>query len=236
VNGLPRPSNQNRMIPIALSPKLLGVKYAAYCTMVSPLPLASSQHTIFAPTPIGTPVHTLALRRAAFWVLSFLMPSADVSHARPLRAVPPDGVEKVKITPNFSFAWCDNCVSSVCLCAKKRSVGKAGRWRKKVGSGELWGFVARASAGGTSVRGDAPALWIARVDVCTILYEVANKQPTVSHQGPVRVSLTTCPHYALCHEPSTRGAHLNDCCAAPAMEPRRSAFLLLERDIRRQQR
>jgi hypothetical protein len=104
MNGLPRPSNQNRMIPIALSPKLLEVKYAAYCTIVSPLPHASLQHTIFAPTPIGAPVHTLALQRAAFWVLSFLMPSADVSHARPLRAVPPDGLEKVKITPNFSFA------------------------------------------------------------------------------------------------------------------------------------
>jgi hypothetical protein len=91
VNGLPRPSNQNRMIPIALSPKLLEVRYAAYCTIVSPLPLASWRHTIFAPTPIGTPVGTLALQRAAFRALSFLMPSADVSHARPLRAVPPLG-------------------------------------------------------------------------------------------------------------------------------------------------
>jgi hypothetical protein len=66
MNGLPRPSNQNRMIPIALSPKLLGVKYAAYCTIVSPLPLASSQHTIFAPTPIGTPVHTTRLAACGF--------------------------------------------------------------------------------------------------------------------------------------------------------------------------
>jgi hypothetical protein len=62
LNGLPRPSNQNRMIPIALSPKLLEVKYAAYCTIVSPLPLASLQHTIFAPTPIGTPIGTSTLR------------------------------------------------------------------------------------------------------------------------------------------------------------------------------
>jgi hypothetical protein len=81
------------MIPIALSPKLLGVKYAAYCTIVSPLPLASLQHTIFAPTPIGTPVGTPALQRAALRALSFLMPDADVSHARPLRAVLPLGVK-----------------------------------------------------------------------------------------------------------------------------------------------
>lgn len=91
MNGLPRPSNQNRMIPIALSPKLLGVKYAAYCTIVSPRPLARTQHTIFAPTPIGTP-DALSLG-AVVWALSFLMPSADVNHARPLRAVPPEGVE-----------------------------------------------------------------------------------------------------------------------------------------------
>ncbi|KAH3907335.1 hypothetical protein HBI56_184920 [Parastagonospora nodorum] len=74
------------MIPIALSPKLLEVKYAAYCTTVSPRPLASLRHTIFAPTPIGTPVPR---KECASWALSFLMPSADVSHARPLRAVPP---------------------------------------------------------------------------------------------------------------------------------------------------
>ena len=37
VNGLPCQSNQNRMIPCPLSPKLLEVKYAAYCTIVSPL-------------------------------------------------------------------------------------------------------------------------------------------------------------------------------------------------------
>jgi hypothetical protein len=81
------------MIPIALSPKLLGVKYAAYCTIVSPLPLASLRHTIFAPTPIETPVDTPTLRRADLRALSFLMPDADVSHARPLRAVPPLGVK-----------------------------------------------------------------------------------------------------------------------------------------------
>ena len=50
------------MILIALSPKLLEVKHAAYCTIVSPL----SRHTIFAPTPIGTPVHTSTLRRRRF--------------------------------------------------------------------------------------------------------------------------------------------------------------------------
>jgi len=58
MNGLPRQSNQNRMIPYPLSPKLLEVKYAAYCTTVSPIPSKGSRHTIFAPTPIGTPVHT----------------------------------------------------------------------------------------------------------------------------------------------------------------------------------
>jgi hypothetical protein len=36
------------------------------------------------------------------------------------------GAEEVKITPNFSFAK-GTAEDSVCLCAKKRSVGKAGR-------------------------------------------------------------------------------------------------------------
>lgn len=59
VNGLPRQSNQNRMIPCPLSPPkgLLEAKYAAYCTTVSPLSQKKGErHTIFAPTPIGTPV------------------------------------------------------------------------------------------------------------------------------------------------------------------------------------
>jgi hypothetical protein len=47
-------------------------------------------------------------RTVAFWALSFLVPNADVSHARPLRAVMPElaseVAKKVKITPNFSFA------------------------------------------------------------------------------------------------------------------------------------
>jgi hypothetical protein len=73
------------------------------------------------------------------------MPNADVSHARPLRAVVSalaDEVlaEEVKITPNFSFARDDSARRARCLCVSKETqrwrgrplrekVTKVGSWR-----------------------------------------------------------------------------------------------------------
>jgi hypothetical protein len=74
------------MIPIALSPKLLEVKHAAYCTTVS-LP-SQGAHNLHTDSHRDTSQpHAEA---HVSWALSFLMPSADVSHARPLRAVQSD--------------------------------------------------------------------------------------------------------------------------------------------------
>jgi hypothetical protein len=134
VNSLPRQSNQNRMIPVALSPKLLGVKHAAYCTIVSPL----SQHTIFAPTPIETPVDTLTLRQMRFLGSEL----SDAECRRESRqtltgsTLIPEGTEEVEDYSEFLICGVeDSWVSSVRVYAKKRSVGEAGRWREKLGAG-----------------------------------------------------------------------------------------------------
>ena len=56
VNGLPRQSNQNRMIPCPLSPKGYSRSSTLRIVLQCHLSPKGSKHTIFAPTPIGTPV------------------------------------------------------------------------------------------------------------------------------------------------------------------------------------
>jgi len=69
VNGLPRPSNQNRMIP-----SFFRLSYSKSSTLRIVLQCHSfTEHTIFVPTPIGTPYLPCAVSCAqllgpwAFW-------------------------------------------------------------------------------------------------------------------------------------------------------------------------
>lgn len=97
MNGLPRQSNQNRMIPF-----LFRRSYSKSSTLRIVLQCHSEEHTIFAPTPIGTPCPLHSFLR------SFLSPElSDAEYRRESRqALTGSSAEAqmVKITPNFSSA------------------------------------------------------------------------------------------------------------------------------------
>ncbi|PVI06741.1 hypothetical protein DM02DRAFT_407116 [Periconia macrospinosa] len=62
-------------------------------------------HNLRTDSHRDTSPHNLRRRRLVFWTLSFLMPNADVSHARPLQAVVPhsrgEAVEEVEDYSEF---------------------------------------------------------------------------------------------------------------------------------------
>jgi hypothetical protein len=118
------------MIPIALSPKLLGVKHAAYCTIVSPpSPKGLGEaHNLRTDSHRNTNLHTEVR------VLGPELSDAECRRESRQALTGSTGVRRhrLKITPNFSFAG--KTAAKQCLCVCKETQ----RWRGGPLGRERW--------------------------------------------------------------------------------------------------